>query len=58
MAAVTLKFLPRITPSDTRYGEGYAERAKKIGRYFRNQFDQMKKEIETTPAYYREQLYL
>jgi uncharacterized protein len=52
---VTLKFLPRIKPSDTQYGEGYAERAKKIGRYFRDQFNQLSRQIET-PAYYRGQL--
>jgi 1-acyl-sn-glycerol-3-phosphate acyltransferase len=52
---ITLKFLPRIKPGDTQWGQGYAERAKKIGRYFRDEFNHLRKEIET-PAYYREQL--
>ncbi|HKH62232.1 MAG TPA: class I SAM-dependent methyltransferase, partial [Flavitalea sp.] len=33
----------------------YVERAKKIGRYFRDEFNHLRKQIET-PAYYREQL--
>ena len=52
---VTLKFLPRIKPADAEYGEGYAERAKKIGRYFRERFNELSRQIET-PAYFREQL--
>ena len=39
---VTLKFLPRIKPGDIQFGNGYAERAKQIGRYFRNEFDKLK----------------
>ena len=52
---LTVKFLPRIKPTDTTFGNGYAERAKLIGRYFREQFDMLKKEIEQ-PAYFREKL--
>lgn len=52
---VTLKILPRITPGDKTYGDGYAERAKNIGRYFRSEFAALKKEIEQ-PAYFREKL--
>ena len=52
---LTLKFLPRIKPDDTRFGNGYAERAKHIGRYFREEFAQLKEEIEQ-PAYFREKL--
>ena len=52
---LTIKFLPRIKPGDTRFGNGYAERAKGVGRYFREQFNQLKEEIEQ-PAYFREKL--
>ena len=52
---VTLKFLPRIKPTDLQYGNGYAERAKQIGRYFRGEFALLKAEIEQ-PKYFREKL--
>lgn len=52
---VTLKFLPRIKPEDISFGSGYAERAKGIGRYFRQEFEMLRKEIEQ-PAYFREKL--
>jgi 1-acyl-sn-glycerol-3-phosphate acyltransferase len=52
---ITLKFLPRIKPGDYQFGNGYAERAKLIGRYFREEYNQLKTEIEQ-PAYFKEQL--
>ena len=52
---VTLKFLPRIKPGDLQFGNGYAERAKQIGRYFRVEFASLKAEIEQ-PKYFREKL--
>jgi 1-acyl-sn-glycerol-3-phosphate acyltransferase len=52
--SITLKFLPRISPAETGYGSSYAERTKKIARYFRAEFDALRKETET-PAYYKEQ---
>jgi len=52
---VTVKFLPRIKPADTSFGNGYAERAKLVGRYFRQEFAALKKEIEQ-PAYFRQKL--
>jgi len=52
---VTLKFLPRIKPDDTQFGNGYAERAKLIGRHFRAEFAALKAEIEQ-PKYFREKL--
>ncbi len=52
---VTLKYLPRIKSSDSLFGNGYAEKAKNIGRYFRQEFNVLKREIET-PAYFREKL--
>jgi len=52
---VTLKFLPRINPGDGQFGNVYAERAKLVGRYFRDEFSKLKTEIEK-PAYFREKL--
>jgi uncharacterized protein len=52
---VTLKYLPRIKPEDLAYGNGYAERAKNVGRYFRTEFENLRAEIEQ-PAYFREKL--
>ncbi len=52
---VTVKFLPRIKPGDKNFGNGYAERAKLVGRYFREEFNQLENEIEQ-PAYFREKL--
>ena len=52
---LTVKFLPRIKPEDKTYGNGYTERAKLVGRYFREEFDLLKKEIEQ-PKYFREKL--
>ncbi|MEO7306997.1 MAG: 1-acyl-sn-glycerol-3-phosphate acyltransferase, partial [Ferruginibacter sp.] len=52
---LTVKFLPRIKPADKTYGNGYAERAKYVGRYFREEFEILKKEIEQ-PKYFREKL--
>ena len=52
---LTVKILPRIKPEDKNYGDGYAARAKGIGRYFREEFDLLKKEIEQ-PKYFREKL--
>jgi uncharacterized protein len=52
---VTLKYLPRIKPDDLSYGNGYAERAKQVGRYFRTEFETLRAEIEQ-PAYFREKL--
>ncbi len=52
---VTLKYLPRITPADSRFGTGYAERSKLVGRYFRAEFEKLRAEIEQ-PAYFREKL--
>jgi 1-acyl-sn-glycerol-3-phosphate acyltransferase len=46
---------PRIRPDDTSYGNTYTERAKNIGRWFRNEFAAIKAKNET-PKYFREQL--
>ena len=52
---VTIKYLPRIQPHNTAFGNGYVERSKNIGCYFRQEFCQLKSEIEQ-PAYFREKL--
>lgn len=52
---VTLKFLPRIKPGDASWGQGYAERVKMISRYFKEQFNQLRNEIEK-PSYFKERL--
>ncbi len=52
---VTLKFLPRIKADDVQLGNGYVERSKSIGRYFRQEFNMLRNEIEQ-PAYFREKL--
>jgi 1-acyl-sn-glycerol-3-phosphate acyltransferase len=52
---ITLKILPRIKPSDPDYGNSYAERAKWIGRYFREQYKQFSQQVEQ-PVYFKEQL--
>lgn len=52
---LTVKFLPRIKPTDKSFGEGYAERAKSVGRYFRDEFNKLRTEIEQ-PKYFREKL--
>ncbi len=52
---LSVKFLPRITPEDERFGKTYSERAKQVGRYFREQFVQRRREMEQ-PDYFREKL--
>lgn len=52
---LTLKYLPRIKPDDTSFGGNYVERAKLVGRYFRTEFEMLRKEIEQ-PKYFREKL--
>jgi 1-acyl-sn-glycerol-3-phosphate acyltransferase len=54
-AATTIKILPRIGPGDMRYGSGYGERAKLVARYFRTEYESLRRNIET-PSYFREQL--
>ncbi len=53
---ITVKYLPRIKAGDKNWGNGYAERTKNISRYFKDEYEKLRAEVET-PAYYREQLY-
>lgn len=41
------RFLPRIKPEDQSYGDGYSERGKMIGRYFRSEFEKDVIRLET-----------
>lgn len=45
----------RITPEDTIFGSTYTERAKQMGRWMRNELDNVKQKDET-PKYFKEQL--
>jgi uncharacterized protein len=51
----TIKYLPRIKPADKSFGDGYAERSKRVAKYMRQEYEKLKLEIET-PSYFREQL--
>jgi len=52
---ITIKYLPRIKTGDLFFGVDYNERAKFLGRYFRQQYAILKEELEQ-PRYFREKL--
>jgi 1-acyl-sn-glycerol-3-phosphate acyltransferase len=52
---MTLKYLPRISATDTSFGDTYPARTKAISRYFRAQYQLLAAQAET-PDYYRNQL--
>jgi uncharacterized protein len=52
---ITIKYLPRVKTGDLFFGVDYTERAKYMGRYFRQQFAKLKEELEP-PGYFREKL--
>ncbi len=52
---VTIKYLPRIKTGDLFFGVDYTERAKYLGRFFRQQYAGFKHELEQ-PRYFREKL--
>ena len=52
---VTVKYLPRIKPNDLYFGPDYAERAKEIGKYYRQQYAKFK-ELNERPRFFRERL--
>lgn len=52
---ISIYYSPRISPDDERFGHGYVERTKKISRWFKEKFAQVKAQNET-PSYFREQL--
>lgn len=49
--AIRLKMLPRIPYDDTSFGNGYAERTKKISSYFRSEFATLQDEVEGVNYY-------
>ena len=49
-------YYSRIKPDDTTYGSNYSERAKLIGRYFRQEHKKLAEQIET-PEFFKEQLF-
>ncbi|MFL1895808.1 MMPL family transporter [Aquimarina sp. 2-A2] len=53
---LTAKILPRISAEDTDYGEGYAQRTKKISKYFKGAFTSLQQEVEGVKHYQREVL--
>ncbi len=52
---VTAKYLDRISPENKEFGDHYSERAKKIGRYFRKEYYEIREETEDT-KFYRDKL--
>jgi uncharacterized protein len=52
---ITIKYLPRIKQNDLFFGLEYTERAKGIGRYYRQQYARFKK-LNETPRFFREKL--
>jgi len=49
--ATQLKILPRIKPEDTSFGNGYAEKTKKISTYFKEQYCTLQEELEGVNYY-------
>ncbi len=52
---ITIKYPSRIKPGDLFYGVDYTERARFLGKYFRQQYAKLKEETEQ-PPYFRELL--
>ena len=52
---ITLKILERISPENQGFGQGYRERTKTISRYFKEEYEGLRKELEG-PAYFRERV--
>jgi 1-acyl-sn-glycerol-3-phosphate acyltransferase len=52
---ITIKYLPRIMQDDRRFGTIYSEKAKLIGRYFKDEYKQLSIATEQ-PVYFKQQL--
>jgi uncharacterized protein len=52
VGTMTMKFLPRISPDDSRFGTSYSERTKTISRYFKDELAQFSRQLET-PTYFK-----
>ncbi len=53
---LTVQYLPRISADDASWGLGYAERTKKISRYFKAEHRKLSEVLETV-EYYHEKLF-
>jgi uncharacterized protein len=52
---ITIKYLPRVKSGDLFFGVDYTERARFLGKYFRQQYAKLKEELEQ-PRFFREKL--
>ncbi|MEO6302364.1 MAG: 1-acyl-sn-glycerol-3-phosphate acyltransferase [Bacteroidia bacterium] len=52
---LTLKYLSRIQPTNTAFGEGYKERSKNIRKYLQSEYESLRNEQETVD-YFRPKL--
>ena len=52
---ITIKYLPKIKSGDLFFGVDYTERAKYLGKYFRQQYEKLKEELER-PRFFKELL--
>lgn len=48
----TIKILPRIKPDDLRFGENYAQRTPRIAKYFKDEFELLRQQIEQGSYFY------
>lgn len=55
-SSTTVEILPRIQPNDASFGGNYSEKAKKINRYFREKYDEIRQR-EEGPDYFRHHLF-
>lgn len=52
---MVIKYLNRISPYDSKYGENYTERTKKISAFFKAEFLKLREELETE-NYFKDKL--
>lgn len=52
---VTVQYLPRIAANDTSFGNNYSERTKQVSRYFKNEYEKLRQQLEQ-PVYFKERL--
>src|SRR5690554_6844981 len=55
--SMTVKIGKRIAPENTDFGKSYSEKTKKINRFFRAEFTELRKQIENED-YFKKKLYL
>ncbi|MBW7890045.1 MAG: 1-acyl-sn-glycerol-3-phosphate acyltransferase, partial [Chitinophagaceae bacterium] len=53
---ITIQYLPRITPDDTKFGSGYRERAKSVRQYISREYEKLRARLEDI-SWFREQLF-